>query len=233
MRLPGVGSTSTLTCMCTCCCPLGSRCIVRPCICDDVRSPGSPRTRPRLWGAVPSFVIPLSRTAVVPTPITIFCSLLCATPGPRCLLLPCPPLWAARLPSISVLQDRAGREPRVPQLSLRSLGARVRSGQSTSAGALLPSSTLFSTTRVGPIEECPGGTSESNASFVTHANLEEEGCCGTQVEEKRTRKTLAQEDGENWRPGTQGEKRKRLAAEVQREAARSQRRRKGLGKRTS
>ncbi|KAJ1098051.1 hypothetical protein NDU88_003167 [Pleurodeles waltl] len=42
-----------------------------------------PWTRPRLWGVVPSFGVPLSRTAVVPPPSTIFCTLLCASPGPQ------------------------------------------------------------------------------------------------------------------------------------------------------
>ncbi|KAJ1190799.1 hypothetical protein NDU88_000118 [Pleurodeles waltl] len=41
----------------------------------------SPRTRPRLWGIVPTFVVPLSWTAVVPPPTTNFCPLLCASPG--------------------------------------------------------------------------------------------------------------------------------------------------------
>ncbi|KAJ1093858.1 hypothetical protein NDU88_006947 [Pleurodeles waltl] len=75
-----------------------------------------------------------------PTDHYLLRPVVCAS-WPPGLLLPCPLLWAAWLPSISVLQVRAGRELRVPQLSLRSLGARVRSGQSTSAGALLPSST--------------------------------------------------------------------------------------------
>ncbi|KAJ1101985.1 hypothetical protein NDU88_007046 [Pleurodeles waltl] len=69
MQLPGVGSASVLTCMCTSRRPHGNRCIVRPCIRDDAHSPL--RTRPRR-----------SQAVVVPQPIVIFCSLLCAAPVP-------------------------------------------------------------------------------------------------------------------------------------------------------
>ncbi|KAJ1211058.1 hypothetical protein NDU88_006420 [Pleurodeles waltl] len=130
MRLPGVGSASTLTCMCTSRCPLGSRCIV---------------TTYTLHAAVDQAPIVKRVPLLCRSTVADRCSavtdhyllhpVVCISWSPS-LLLPCLLLWAARLPSISVLQVRAGRE-----LSLRSLGARVRSGKSTSAGALPPSIT--------------------------------------------------------------------------------------------
>ncbi|KAJ1142009.1 hypothetical protein NDU88_008337 [Pleurodeles waltl] len=49
--------------------------------------------------------------------------------------------------------------------------------------------------RVGPIDECPGGTPSSNPRSHMHANPEEKGCCGVLEEERRDTKEVAQDIG--------------------------------------
>ncbi|KAJ1204416.1 hypothetical protein NDU88_008194 [Pleurodeles waltl] len=59
-------------------------------------------------------------------------------------------------------------------------------------------------TRVGLIDECPGGTSRSDPRSRTYTNPEEEGCCGAPEEVKGDTKKAAQEDREDRRTNKDG-----------------------------
>ncbi|KAJ1213218.1 hypothetical protein NDU88_000856 [Pleurodeles waltl] len=90
--------------------------------------------------------------------------------------------------------------------------------------------------RVGPIDECPRGTSNSDPRSCTHVNTEEEGCCGAPEREKRDAKEAVHDE----RSAVALRTAQRLedhwtqqATKGQRRTARNLGRPKGLGKQSS
>ncbi|KAJ1208140.1 hypothetical protein NDU88_003529 [Pleurodeles waltl] len=92
--------------------------------------------------------------------------------------------------------------------------------------------TSGTTTRVGPIDECTGGTSGSDSRSSTHAK---ESCCDTPVEEEKERKKATKEDRENGRTDEEGAEvgESTEATGIERKAVRNLGRPKRLGKRSS